>query len=92
MQSVIDSVSSVTVNDEVVTDREHIKDFISHCDREIFNTIKEFIDRLNKKNSFLSVDVDATEEMKKFGITGTVTANIDLNPMAFFSENNNGAQ
>ena len=54
--NIVNNILSITSNGTKVTDRNHIKEFISNCDRKTFATIKETIDQFAEEIKIKSMN------------------------------------
>jgi hypothetical protein len=75
----IDSINGSTGN------VEHIKEFVSNVDKEIFDTIQKHLESLRDTNIIKPMIVNVTDEMRANGATGnTIEIPITFDPSTFF--------
>jgi hypothetical protein len=79
------SISRIESSQGSTDDPEHIRDFVSNVDKEVFNKIQLHLEDLRNKNSIKPVTVQVTEEMKEKGFTGdTLEIPLTFDPSTFF--------
>jgi hypothetical protein len=67
------------------TDRpEHISEFLNNCDKHIFDSIKERLDSLQKRNSLKPMKVLSTPEMIAAGAQPEMEIPLVFDPASFF--------
>lgn len=67
------------------SDPEHITEFLSNVDKEIFNIIQKHLDQLKEQNSIKPMIISTTDEMREHGVTtDTVDIPITFDPSTFF--------
>jgi hypothetical protein len=76
----IDSINGST------SDPEHISEFVSNTDKEIFNKIQNHLENLKELNSLKPIVVPVDNEMRAKGITSdTIEVPLQFDPATFFA-------
>lgn len=81
---VTDSIYKIDSVAGVVTEKEYIKEFMDNCDKEVFNTIKNHLDKLQELNTLKPMKVRATEEMIAAGSAEEIEVPIVFDASNFF--------
>lgn len=68
-----------------VDEKEFIMEFMSNCDKNIFNAVKEHIDKLKESIAIKPLRVKATEEMLAAGSEEEVEVPLTFDPTTFFA-------
>lgn len=82
---IADSIYRVDTENGSVTNPAFIKEFISNCDRVIFNAIKDHLDIIRKKNEIKPLKVKATQEMIDKGSDEEIEIPIVFDASSFFA-------
>jgi hypothetical protein len=61
VRTVAQSVSSITVDGQAVTDPDHILDFLTNCDKAVFDQIKNYSLELKTSSDFRPLEARCTE-------------------------------
>ena len=79
------SVYSIESSQGSTNDRNHIQEFMSNVDKEVFDKVKNHIDNMRANNSIKPIEVTTTEEMRAAGITeDKVSIPLQFDPSSFF--------
>ena len=82
---VTNSVYRIDTSSGSTTNKEFIEEFINNADKEIFNKIKNHLDKMSIQNTTKPMIINVTEEMREEGITGdTVEVPITFDAATFF--------
>lgn len=82
---ITESIVSVDSINGSTDDRKHIQDFMDNVDKEIFDCVKNHIDKLREINAIKPLKVAVTEEMREVGITGNeIEIPLNFDPSSFF--------
>jgi hypothetical protein len=79
-----ESIFKVVTPDGEVADPTFIKDFISNSDKDLFNTIKDHLDRLKTNNEIKPITINTTEEQREAGAPETYDIPVNFNNSDFF--------
>ena len=79
---VANTVASITVDGQTVTDVKHIKDFIDNAGKDFFNSIMEHLEKNREAFQLKPQKVTSSEEEVKDGAPAEYTI-----PVAFDSAN-----
>ena len=79
------SIVSVTMGDERVTNKDYINEFIDNSEKGLFRTLIEHIESQREKFKIQPMLVDATEEEIAQGVPATYEVPIVLDPSNFFA-------
>lgn len=66
VQSIAESIESITVDETEVTNIEHIKEFLNNCDRKVFDALKKHVEELANINKIKPFDVECSECQAKY--------------------------
>lgn len=67
------------------SDPKHIAEFMSNVDKEIFDKIRNHIDKLREQNTIRPLKISVTDEMRQAGITeNEVEIPLQFDPASFF--------
>ena len=66
VQTLIDAIKSITVNDTTVTDDQHIREFIDNCDRKIYDSLKKEVDSIAQKNKTKPLEIECSGCSEKY--------------------------
>ena len=66
VQSIAESIESITVDETEVTNIEHIKEFLNNCDRKIFDALKKHVEELANINKIKPFDVECSSCQAKY--------------------------
>jgi|TARA_B110000240_G_scaffold196887_1_gene250341 hypothetical protein len=81
---ITDSIVSITVEDNVVTDRSHITDFISNSDKEVFKDITDHIEVQKENFAVKPMTVNSDPEQIANGAPETYEVPIVFDQASFF--------
>ena len=81
---VISSVVSIQVDDTVVTDRNHIVEFLENTDKSFFKALQDHIEKQKKEFEVPPMEVRSTEEQIKEGAPETFEVPIVFDQANFF--------
>jgi len=79
------SVVSVTIDNDVVTNKQFIDEFLDNSEKNIFNAITGHVEKQREKFKIQPMLVDATEEEIAQGVPATYTVPITLDAASFFA-------
>lgn len=74
----IESVAGTT------DDPEYINEFMTNCDKNIFDSVKNHLDRMREQNTLKPLTVATTPEMQAQGAAETIEVPIVFDPSNFF--------
>lgn len=83
--SVADSIYKIDTKDGSVTDTTFIQEYVSNCDREVFNIIDTHLRMLKDKNTIKPMRIAATPEMIEKGAAAEVEVPIIFDASTFFA-------
>lgn len=81
---VADSVARVESIAGVTTDIEFIREFMSNCDKSVFDAVKNHLDVMREQNTLKPITVETTPEMRAQGMADTIEIPIVFDPSNFF--------
>lgn len=81
---VISSVVSIQVDDTVVTDQNHIVEFLENTDKSFFKSLQDHIEKQKKEFEVPPMEVRSTEEQIKEGAPETFEVPIVFDQAHFF--------
>ena len=81
---ITDSIFAIETSSGMVTEPDFIKEFMENCDRDIFNQVKDHLDRLKTQNTIPPLKVKANEEMIAAGSEEEIEVPIVFDPATFF--------
>lgn len=84
LSTVVESIYQVDSGEESVEDEFFIKEFMEQCDSDLFNLVKNRIDKLSAANGVKPVKVKATEEIKKISKEEEIEVLVEFSPSNFF--------
>lgn len=76
---IVDAVHSIKIEDTIVTDRNHIREFLDNCEASIGNAIEQQVTEINKIGINKSMQFECEECNEKF------EAPISFDPVNFFT-------
>ena len=80
-----DSVYHIESSQGSTGDPKFISEFLNNTDKEIFDTIKNHIEKMRENNTVKPMTIDTTEEMRAAGVTiDKVEIPIQFDPAHFF--------
>lgn len=82
---VVNSIVSIQVDGDVVTDRNHLAQFIANADKEFFTAITDRIENEKKKFELEPIKVQATEEELEAGAPKEYTIPVTFDQASFFA-------
>lgn len=66
INTLANSIESITTNSQIVDDSTHIKEFLNNCDRQVYNAIKLKVDEYIAKTKLPAIDVSCQECTKEY--------------------------
>lgn len=66
IDTLANSIDSITVGSEEVSNRTHIKEFLNNCERQVYSDIKVEIDKLNAQTKIKPIDITCNECTKSY--------------------------
>jgi len=78
------SIASITMGEDVVTDRNHIKEFIANTDKGLFEKVTNHIEAQREKFQIRPLIVDATPEELEAGVPVTYEVPVTFDQSNFF--------
>lgn len=66
IDTLANSIDSITVGSEEVSNRIHIKEFLNNCERQVYSDIKVEIDKLNAQTKIKPIDITCNECTKSY--------------------------
>lgn len=84
VNTIADSVASVSVGDNVITNTTEIKNFLTQIDLSYFNAIKTHVESQKKKISFQPLELTSTAEEIAAGAPAKWTAAVTIDITNFF--------
>ena len=78
------SIASIEVGDDVVTDQAHIKEFIANTDKGLFESVTNHIEEQRTKFQVKPLVVDATPEEIEAGVPETYEVPVTFDQSSFF--------
>jgi hypothetical protein len=82
---VVNSIVSIEVDGDVVTDRNHLAQFIANADKEFFTAITDRIENEKKKFELEPIKVQASEEELEAGAPKEYTIPVTFDQASFFA-------
>lgn len=82
---VINSVVSIQVGDDIVTDRNHIEEFLENTDKTFFKALSDHIEVQKKEFEVPPMTVRSTEEQIEEGASETFEVPIVFDQSSFFA-------
>jgi len=79
------SIASITMGEDVVTDRNHIKEFIANTDKGLFEKVTNHIEEQREKFQIKPLIVDATPEELEAGVPATYEVPVTFDQSNFFA-------
>ena len=76
---IVDAVYSIKMGDEVITDRDHIREFLDNCEASIGNAIEKQVTEINK------IGINKTMQFECEKCDDTFEAPISFDPVNFFT-------
>jgi uncharacterized Fe-S cluster-containing MiaB family protein len=61
VQALIDGIKSIVVDDDVVSNTAHIREFIDNCDRKTYETLKSHVEKIGLANKTQDLEIECTE-------------------------------
>ena len=83
--SVERAISSITIGDQEVIDRQHIAEFVSNADKSLFTAIEEHLKGERSKFELKPIVVDATDDEMAKGVPSTYKVPITFDASNFFA-------
>jgi hypothetical protein len=81
---ITESIFAIETNSGLVTEPEFIKEFMENCDKDIFNQVKDHLDRLRDQNTIRPLKVKASDDMIAAGSAEEIEVPIVFDPATFF--------
>ena len=78
------SIESIEIGDDVVSDREHIKEFIANTDKTLFEKVTNHVENQRKLFQVKPLVVDATPEELEKGVPETYEVPVTFDQSNFF--------
>lgn len=78
------SIASITMGEDVVTDKNHIKEFIANTDKGLFEKVTNHIEAQREKFQIRPLIVDATPEELEAGVPVTYEVPVTFDQSNFF--------
>lgn len=78
------SIASITIGDETVSDRDHIREFIANTDKTLFERVTNHIETQREKFQIKPLIVDATPEEIEAGVPVTYEVPVTFDQSNFF--------
>jgi hypothetical protein len=78
------SIASITMGEDVVTDKNHIKEFIANTDKGLFEKVTNHIEAQREKFQIKPLIVDATPEELEAGVPATYEVPVTFDQSNFF--------
>jgi len=78
------SIASITMGEDVVTDKNHIKEFIANTDKGLFEKVTNHIEAQREKFQIRPLIVDATPEELEAGVPATYEVPVTFDQSNFF--------
>lgn len=78
------SIASITIGDETVSDRAHIREFIANTDKTLFERVTNHIETQREKFQIKPLIVDATPEEIEAGVPVTYEVPVTFDQSNFF--------
>jgi len=86
IETISDSIDRIDSSNGSTNNLNHIKEFVSNIDKDIFNIIEKHIKLLQQSNTIKPMIVTVTDEMRENGATGSsVEIPITFDPSTFFA-------
>ena len=81
----VDSIIQITTSDEqVVTDKQQIKNFVNNCEAKIINEVQDKLVEVRQQAQIKPLKIKATEEQIKQGVPATFDVPITFDNSNFF--------
>lgn len=64
--AITDSISMIRANQDIVTNHEHIKDFVKNCDRSVFSALREKIIQLKEQSNLKPIRAQCSSCSKEY--------------------------
>ena len=78
------SIASIEIGDDVVSDREHIKEFIANTDKTLFEKVTDHVEVQRSQFQVKPLIVDATPEELEKGVPATYEVPVSFDQANFF--------
>lgn len=86
IETISNSIDRIDSSNGSTNDLNHIKEFVSNIDKDMFNIIEKHIKSLQESNTIKPMIVNVTDEMRENGATGSsVEIPITFDPSTFFA-------
>lgn len=79
------SIAAIEVDDQKVTDRSHIEDFIKNADKKFFEKVQKHLENEKKKFSIKPLTAEATPEEIEKGVPATYEVPVTFDQSNFFA-------
>ena len=84
--TISDSIDRIDSSNGSTNNPDHIKEFVSNIDKELFDIIEKHVKRLQEANTIKPMIVPVTDEMRENGVAGnSVEIPITFDPSTFFA-------
>ena len=81
----IHSIHSIELEDDTVTDREHISEFVQNSDKMFFSSVRKHLEKEKTKFQIEPLTVQTTEEEQERGAPATFEVPITFDQSNFFA-------
>ena len=61
VQALIDGIESIVVDDVVVSNTAHVREFIDNCDRKTYEILKSHVEKIGLANKTQDLEIECTE-------------------------------
>ena len=86
VRMVIDSIHSIQVGEDIVSDRRHINEFIENADKKFYDAVFSSLEVERKKFAVQPFEFTATPEEKEAGAQDQYTIPVLMDPSNFFAQ------
>lgn len=84
IDTMVTSISSIKVDETVVTDRNHIEEFIKNADKNVYKALSAHIEQQKKNFNVPAMDAVATSEEQEAGAPATYKIPVVFDQSSFF--------
>jgi hypothetical protein len=79
-----ESIFKIVINNQEVTDKKHILEFVQNIDKELFNKIQTHINELKEANEIKPLELNSSPEFIERGAPATYKIPLNFNNSDFF--------
>lgn len=87
IELISDSIASIQTPNTVVTNRQHIKEFMQNADKDVFTKIQAHINRMKDHNGLPELTFESTPEQIEQGAPESYSIPVRIDNSDFFGQN-----